>query len=247
LRELFCFIKISLGLCARVWPSDFWGWGSRFRTSGHVPAAAQSISRNRSDTNHARHQHTCWAPLKPVRCWVRYPVASDQLSRHYYDTDGSLRSLLSDVIAGRDVLEYCPSGLGDTHEATAVHYVFRRDGRRQYTDVVAYRAGATAGDAASGALPSSAKPDNPANGLDPLLQQAQTLGAPMAAVARAITISRRCAGKVPQMAPPSAPEAFERSSAQLRVSGGVLDVGMAQPKLQRRVSWPASAKRCPQV
>jgi hypothetical protein len=84
----------------------------------------------------------------------------------------------------------------------------------------------------SGALPSSAKPDNPANGLDPLLQQAQTLGAPMAAVARAITISRRCAGKVPQMAPPSAPEAFERSSAQLRVSGGVLDVGMAQPKLQ---------------
>ena len=43
----------------------------------------------------------------------------------------------------------------------------------------------------SGALPSSAKPDNPANGLDPLLQQAQTLGAPMAAVARAITISHQ--------------------------------------------------------
>ena len=42
----------------------------------------------------------------------------------------------------------------------------------------------------SGALPSSAKPDNPANGLDPL-QQAQTLGAPMAAVARAITISHQ--------------------------------------------------------
>ena len=42
----------------------------------------------------------------------------------------------------------------------------------------------------SGALPSSA-PDNPANGLDPLLQQAPTLGAPMAAVARAITISRQ--------------------------------------------------------
>jgi len=41
----------------------------------------------------------------------------------------------------------------------------------------------------SGPLPSSAKPDNPANGLDPPLQQAQTLGAPMAAVARAITIS----------------------------------------------------------
>ena len=58
-----------------------------------------------------------------------------------------MRSLLSDVIAGRDVLEYCPSGLGDTHEATAIHYVFRRDGRRQYTDVVACRAGATAGDA----------------------------------------------------------------------------------------------------
>ena len=36
----------------------------------------------------------------------------------------------------------------------------------------------------SGALPSSAKPDDPANGLDPLLQQAQTLGAPMDAVAR---------------------------------------------------------------
>ena len=43
----------------------------------------------------------------------------------------------------------------------------------------------------SGPLPSSAKPDNPANGLDPLLQQAQTLGAPMAAVARAITISHQ--------------------------------------------------------
>ena len=40
------------------------------------------------------------------------------------------------------------------------------------------------------------------------------------------------AGRVPQMAPPSAPEVFERSSAQLRVSGGVLDVGMPQPKLQ---------------
>src|SRR5262249_35305499 len=40
-----------------------------------------------------------------------------------------------------------------------------------------------------------------------------------------------------QTAPPSllvvsAPEVFERSSAQLRVSGGVLDVGMPQPKLQ---------------
>ena len=46
-----------------------------------------------------------------------------------------------------DVLEYCPSGLGDTHEATAVHYVFRRDACRQYTDVVASRAGATVGDA----------------------------------------------------------------------------------------------------
>ena len=43
----------------------------------------------------------------------------------------------------------------------------------------------------SGALPSSAKPDDPANGFDPLLQQAQTLGAPMAAVARAITISHQ--------------------------------------------------------
>jgi L,D-transpeptidase catalytic domain len=42
----------------------------------------------------------------------------------------------------------------------------------------------------SGALLSSAKPDNPANGLDPL-QQAQTLGAPMAAVARAITTSHQ--------------------------------------------------------
>ena len=41
----------------------------------------------------------------------------------------------------------------------------------------------------SGALPSFARPDDPANGLDPLLQQAPTLGAPMAAVARAITIS----------------------------------------------------------
>ena len=47
----------------------------------------------------------------------------------------------------RDVLEYCPSGLGDTHEATAVHDVFRRDARRQYTVVVASRARATAGNA----------------------------------------------------------------------------------------------------
>jgi len=46
-----------------------------------------------------------------------------------------------------DVLEYSPSGLGDTHEATAVHYVFRRDARRQHTDVVASRADATVGDA----------------------------------------------------------------------------------------------------
>src|SRR5262245_42915019 len=43
----------------------------------------------------------------------------------------------------------------------------------------------------SSSIPSSAKPDNPANGLDPLLQQAQSLGAPMAAVARAITISHQ--------------------------------------------------------
>jgi hypothetical protein len=42
----------------------------------------------------------------------------------------------------------------------------------------------------SGPLPP--KPDNPANGLDPLLQQAQnSLGAPVAAIARAITISRQ--------------------------------------------------------
>ncbi|MGB9389675.1 MAG: murein L,D-transpeptidase catalytic domain-containing protein [Xanthobacteraceae bacterium] len=39
--------------------------------------------------------------------------------------------------------------------------------------------------------PIAAKPDNPANGLDPLLQQAQVLGAPMAAVARAVAISRQ--------------------------------------------------------
>ena len=39
--------------------------------------------------------------------------------------------------------------------------------------------------------PIAAKPDNPANGLDPLLQQAQALGAPMAAVARAVAISRQ--------------------------------------------------------
>ncbi|HET8920368.1 MAG TPA: hypothetical protein VFN27_11895, partial [Xanthobacteraceae bacterium] len=33
------------------------------------------------------------------------------------------------------------------------------------------------------AISIAAKPDNPANALDPLLQQAQALGAPMAAVA----------------------------------------------------------------
>ena len=37
----------------------------------------------------------------------------------------------------------------------------------------------------------AAKPDNPANALDALLQQAQALGAPMAAVARAVAISRQ--------------------------------------------------------
>ena len=63
-----------------------------------------------------------------------------------------------------DVLEYCPSGLGDTHEATAVHYVFRCNPCRQYTIVVASRAGALSV-MPSGALPSSAKPDDPANGL----------------------------------------------------------------------------------
>jgi hypothetical protein len=40
-------------------------------------------------------------------------------------------------------------------------------------------------------VPIAANPDNPANGLDPILQQAQALGAPMAAVARAVAISRQ--------------------------------------------------------
>jgi L,D-transpeptidase catalytic domain len=41
------------------------------------------------------------------------------------------------------------------------------------------------------AAPIAGKLDDPAIGLDPILQQAQTLGAPMAAVARAITISHQ--------------------------------------------------------
>jgi L,D-transpeptidase catalytic domain len=45
--------------------------------------------------------------------------------------------------------------------------------------------------ASAGAASIAAKPDNPANGLDPILQQGQALGAPMAALARAITISRQ--------------------------------------------------------
>jgi L,D-transpeptidase catalytic domain len=45
--------------------------------------------------------------------------------------------------------------------------------------------------APAGAVPPAAKPDNPANALDPLLTQAQGLGAPMAAVARAIAIARQ--------------------------------------------------------
>ena len=40
-------------------------------------------------------------------------------------------------------------------------------------------------------VPTAAKPDNPANALDPLLQQAQALGAPMAALARAVAISHQ--------------------------------------------------------
>src|SRR4029077_1956519 len=39
--------------------------------------------------------------------------------------------------------------------------------------------------------PIAAKSDNPANGLDPILQQAQALGAPMAALTRAVAISRQ--------------------------------------------------------
>ncbi|MBO0717314.1 MAG: murein L,D-transpeptidase catalytic domain family protein [Rhizobiales bacterium] len=41
------------------------------------------------------------------------------------------------------------------------------------------------------AAPIAVKPDNAANGLDPLLAQARELGAPMAAIARAIAISRQ--------------------------------------------------------
>jgi hypothetical protein len=40
-------------------------------------------------------------------------------------------------------------------------------------------------------LPDAAKPDDVANGTDPLLSQAKLLGAPMAAIARAIAISRQ--------------------------------------------------------
>jgi hypothetical protein len=39
--------------------------------------------------------------------------------------------------------------------------------------------------------PIAAKPNNPGNGLDPILQQAQALGAPIAALARAVAISRQ--------------------------------------------------------
>jgi L,D-transpeptidase catalytic domain len=41
------------------------------------------------------------------------------------------------------------------------------------------------------AAPIAAKLDDPAKGLDPILQQAQALGAPMAAIERAIAISRQ--------------------------------------------------------
>jgi hypothetical protein len=41
------------------------------------------------------------------------------------------------------------------------------------------------------ATPVAAKPDSPANGNDPVLQQAQVLGAPMTALARAIAISHQ--------------------------------------------------------
>jgi hypothetical protein len=42
----------------------------------------------------------------------------------------------------------------------------------------------------AGAVPSAAKPDTPANPPDPVLARAQALGAPMAAVARAVAIAR---------------------------------------------------------
>jgi L,D-transpeptidase catalytic domain len=49
---------------------------------------------------------------------------------------------------------------------------------------------ATAQQPPAGAVPSVAKPDSPASPLDPVLAQAQALGAPMAAVARAIATAR---------------------------------------------------------
>ena len=82
---------------------------------------------------------------------MRSPLTVADLQHSQFADSGTtmtptgLEVFIIRLIAGRDVLEYCPSGLGDIHEATAVHYVFRRDARRQYTVVVASRARATVG------------------------------------------------------------------------------------------------------
>src|SRR5499427_4706404 len=72
-------------------------------------------------------------------------------------------------------------------QSTRRRFIALLSGVAATTSPLAARAQRPATDAASIA----AKPDNPANELDPILQQAQALGAPMAALARAVAISRQ--------------------------------------------------------
>jgi hypothetical protein len=106
----------------------------------------------------------------------------------------------------RVVLKYSPAGSGGIHGL-----LLRPDGgdrimslllaatRRRFFKLLGGAAATASPLAARAQLPAmpaatapiAAKSDNPASGLDPILQRAQALGAPMAALARALAISRQ--------------------------------------------------------
>ena len=92
----------------------------------------------------------------------------------------------------------------------------------------------------SGALASSTKPDDPANGLDPLLHQAQALGAPMAAVGRAITISHQ-----QTFAKKDALAVFDISQPSANKRFSLISNRMRSPPTMRRMEDPMDPMRKP--